>query len=175
MFIRVVLPLPFSPSRDKISPRLISREMLSLAVTLPNRLVMFRNWTAATVSKKTILSAVWRKIHGKVPGCRVFRGCGGAPKKKLRAPKLFLYFSMLPGGCKLKNRKKDGTGVFFKNLLTSGNFRAILIKLTIPRRANAGVAQWSGHQPSKLGMRVRFSSPAPIFAPVAQVDRATAF
>ena len=25
----------------------------------------------------------------------------------------------------------------------------------------AGVAQWSGHQPSKLGMRVRFPSPAP--------------
>lgn len=28
----------------------------------------------------------------------------------------------------------------------------------------AGVAQWLGHQPSKLGMRVRFSSPAPITA-----------
>ena len=25
----------------------------------------------------------------------------------------------------------------------------------------AGVAQWPGHQPSKLGMRVRFPSPAP--------------
>ena len=25
----------------------------------------------------------------------------------------------------------------------------------------AGIAQWSGHQPSKLGMRVRFSLPAP--------------
>ena len=29
------------------------------------------------------------------------------------------------------------------------------------RRALAGVAQWPGHQPSKLGMRVRFPSPAP--------------
>ena len=41
--------------------------------------------------------------------------------------------------------------------------------------ADAGVAQWPGHQPSKLGMRVRFPSPAPSYAPVAQLDRATAF
>ena len=45
----------------------------------------------------------------------------------------------------------------------------------LPSAKNAGVAQWSGHQPSKLGMRVRFSSPAPNYAPVAQLDRATAF
>ena len=44
-----------------------------------------------------------------------------------------------------------------------------------PLVKNAGVAQWSGHQPSKLGMRVRFPSPAPSYAPVAQLDRATAF
>ena len=36
-----------------------------------------------------------------------------------------------------------------------------MTKLTISRRAHAGVAQWPGHQPSKLGMRVRFPSPAP--------------
>ena len=26
---------------------------------------------------------------------------------------------------------------------------------------HAGITQWSGHQPSKLGIRVRFSLPAP--------------
>ena len=45
--------------------------------------------------------------------------------------------------------------------MTIKPFRGILTKLTIYSEGNAGVAQWSGHQPSKLGMRVRFPSPAP--------------
>ena len=53
-----------------------------------------------------------------------------------------------------------------KKVLTNGADHANMTKLTIvavinPSAKNAGVAQWSGHQPSKLGMRVRFSSPAP--------------
>ena len=40
MFIRVVFPLPFSPSRERISPRRTSRSIPSLATTLPNRLVI---------------------------------------------------------------------------------------------------------------------------------------
>ena len=61
--------------------------------------------------------------------------------------------------------------------LTKGVKHGNISKLTILRRTHAGVAQWPGHQPSKLGMRVRFPSPAPLtlFAPVAQLDRATAF
>ena len=59
--------------------------------------------------------------------------------------------------------------------LTVEGIHAILSKLTTSMKGYAGVAQWSGHQPSKLGMRVRFSSPAPNYAPVAQLDRATAF
>ena len=69
-----------------------------------------------------------------------------------------------------------------KILLTTAAECAMITKLTICccriMRAGglyAGVAQWPGHQPSKLGMRVRFSSPAPKYAPVAQLDRATAF
>ena len=41
MFIRVVFPLPFSPRMDNISPFFTDRHTLSLAVTLPNRFVMF--------------------------------------------------------------------------------------------------------------------------------------
>src|SRR5215475_6466517 len=40
MFIRVVLPAPFSPSRARISPGSTVRSIWSLATRLPNRLVM---------------------------------------------------------------------------------------------------------------------------------------
>ena len=56
IFISVVLPLPFSPSRERISPRLISREISSLATTLPNRFVMCRSSMAVVCSKQIILS-----------------------------------------------------------------------------------------------------------------------
>jgi len=41
MFIRVVFPLPFSPSRQSISPLLILRLISSLATTEPNVFLMF--------------------------------------------------------------------------------------------------------------------------------------
>ncbi|WP_337781263.1 hypothetical protein, partial [Vescimonas sp.] len=37
--------------------------------------------------------------------------------------------------------------------LTKGVKHGNISKLTILRRTHAGVAQWPGHQPSKLGMR----------------------
>ena len=51
MFIRVVLPLPFSPSRERISPLSRVKSMASLATTLPKRLVMCRSSMAWTGSK----------------------------------------------------------------------------------------------------------------------------
>ena len=57
MFIRVVLPLPFSPSRERICPRSRVRSMASLATTFPNRLVMCLSSIAWTVSKAVILSS----------------------------------------------------------------------------------------------------------------------
>jgi len=57
MFISVVLPLPFSPSRDRISPSYRSRFTSLLAMTLlPNRLVMFSILIAHFFSKAVILS-----------------------------------------------------------------------------------------------------------------------
>ena len=57
MFMRVVLPLPFSPSRDRISPLCSSKLMSLLATTLPKRLVMCSILMAfLTGSKAVILS-----------------------------------------------------------------------------------------------------------------------
>ena len=50
----MVLPLPFSPSRERISPRLISREISSLATTLPNRFVTV-SYTHLDVYKRQLL------------------------------------------------------------------------------------------------------------------------
>ena len=49
MFMSVVLPEPFSPSRASISPLYIFSQHLSLASTLPKRLVMSRIATAGTL------------------------------------------------------------------------------------------------------------------------------
>ena len=56
MFIRVVLPLPFSPSRDKISPLCSSRLIDLFATTCPKRLVMFLSSIA--FAKQVILSVL---------------------------------------------------------------------------------------------------------------------
>ena len=57
IFISVVLPLPFSPSRDRISPSYSSRFTSLFAMTLlPNRLVMFSILIAHFFSKAVILS-----------------------------------------------------------------------------------------------------------------------
>ena len=56
MFIRVVLPLPFSPSKDKISPSCSSRLIDLFATTCPKRLVMFLSSIA--FAKQVILSVL---------------------------------------------------------------------------------------------------------------------
>ena len=71
-----------------------------------------------------------------------------------------------------------------ENRLTNGTFCAIIISVA----EYAGVVQWLESQPSKLVVWVRFPSPAPTrrkgtialggikrYAPIAQLDRATAF
>ena len=59
MFISVVLPLPFSPSSDRISPRHTSRLTSWLATTEPNRFVMACNiWGKGMIKIIPILMGV---------------------------------------------------------------------------------------------------------------------
>ena len=133
--------------------------------------------TAATTSPLTVSAPGWRRCNGR--RTVLLRLCGTA-----RSP--FYASSGTRNGCPSPVRQMgsfyttlsspwQNCKLFRKNALTEPTLYAKICKLTFPRRAHAGVAQWSGHQPSKLGMRVRFPSPAPESAPVAQVDRATAF
>ncbi len=64
---------------------------------------------------------------------------------------------------------------FFKKTLTNPVKVDIILKSVSIVPTYAGVVQWLEFQPSKLAVWVRFPSPAPKFAPVAQPDRASAF
>ena len=64
--------------------------------------------------------------------------------------------------------------IFFCRGLTIKNLCAIIHRLTFAEHPVCGCSSMVESQPSKLVAWVRFPSPAP-YAPVAQVDRATAF
>src|SRR5712692_8955030 len=49
----VVLPAPFGPSRPRISPCRMSNETPSTAVKSPKRLVRFRTWTIGSATART--------------------------------------------------------------------------------------------------------------------------
>ena len=105
-------------------------------------------------------------------------GTGQRPRPASQRAAVSLRGIVAQGGGKVKaavRRKARNGRKNSEQGLTSAERPDRICKLIVPRRtAFAGVAQWSGHQPSTMGMRVRFSSPAPS-APVAQLDRASAF
>ena len=73
--------------------------------------------------------------------------------------------------------KNEKFSIFFKKVLTNWNNADIIVKVVGCKPSKlAGVVQWLESQPSKLIVWVRFPSPAfTYYAPVAQLDRATAF
>src|SRR3954451_13991154 len=60
MFMSVVLPAPFSPSRPWISPRLIARVMSEFAVRRPNRFVMPTRRRSGTPEAPSVLTGMPR-------------------------------------------------------------------------------------------------------------------
>src|SRR2546422_6158067 len=58
IWIVVVLPAPFGPSRPRISPCRMSNETPSTAVKSPKRLVRFRTWTIGSVISQTCKDGV---------------------------------------------------------------------------------------------------------------------
>ena len=97
MFIRVVLPLPFSPSRERISPRCSSRDTLSLATTSPKVLVSSFSWMAQVFSMPDHLFQYESPLWGLSrpfprPPHAAYREKGGAAEPQPR-PGVFV----LPG------------------------------------------------------------------------------
>ena len=102
IFIRVVLPLPFSPKRDRISPLRMSKETFLFAVIVPKCLVMSTMRTANSVSTCSFLSVL----------CFILRRCSRMlHDSQKRTPALAcavsylcrtFYFNRLNRVCKAK-------------------------------------------------------------------------